>query len=147
MPSSLRVPLFPPAPDPVTGPAKRPVARSLLRGLRQRCPKCGIGAAMEGYLRVREHCPHCAEPLGLIHADDGPAYFTMLVSGHVVVPLVLIVEQQWHPPLVPMMVAAVAAMGLLIWRLLPRMKGAVLGLMWALRLNGDEVQGDIERHG
>ncbi|MDO8606826.1 MAG: DUF983 domain-containing protein [Phaeospirillum sp.] len=102
---------------------------------------------MEGYLRVRASCPHCAEPLGHIRADDGPAYFTMLISGHVVVPLVLMAEQRWHPPMVPLMVVSVAGMSLLIWRLLPRVKGAMLGLIWALRLKGDEIQGDINRHG
>lgn len=142
MPQRLRVPLVPPSPL-----VKRSVARALLRGLCQRCPNCGIGPSMEGYLRIRDSCPHCHEPLGLIHADDGPAYFTLLISGHVVVPLVLVAEQQWQPPLVLMMVVAVAVLCLLIWRLLPRVKGAVLGLMWALRLKGDEVQGDLDRHG
>lgn len=143
MPQHLHIPLTQPA----DGPAKRSIPRALLRGLLRRCPKCGIGSSMEGYLRVRACCPHCAEPLGHIRADDGPAYFTLLISGHVVVPLVLIAEQQWHPPLVPMMAMAVAGLCLVIWRLLPRVKGAVLGLMWALRLKGDEVQGDLERHG
>lgn len=139
-----RLPLSQPVPAPG---AKRPVARSLLRGLLRRCPNCGVGTVLEGYLRVRECCPHCAEPLGHIRADDGPAYFTMLISGHVVVPLVLVIEQTWQPPMVPLMIGAVGGMGVLIWRLLPRIKGAVLGLMWALRLKGDEVQGDPERHG
>ena len=146
MPSPVPVPLCGPVPSDAA-PARRPIARSLLRGLRRRCPNCGIGAVLEGYLTVRSCCPHCREPLGQMRADDGPAYFTMLVSGHVMVPLVLVAEQVWHPPLVPLMVAAVVVMALLIWRLLPRMKGAVLGLMWALRLRGDEVQDDIERHG
>ena len=140
----LRPPPCRPAPEPG---AERLVARSLLRGLLRRCPNCGVGTVLEGYLRVRDHCPHCAEPLGHIRADDGPAYFTMLISGHVVVPLVLVVEQTWQPPMAPLMIGAVAGMSLLIWRLLPRIKGAVLGLMWALRLKGDEVQGDPESHG
>ncbi|MBI3444699.1 MAG: DUF983 domain-containing protein [Magnetospirillum sp.] len=125
----------------------RPIPRSLWRGFRQLCPACGIGASMEGYLGVRGACAHCGEKLGHIKADDGPAYFTVLVAGHVTVPLVLAAEQAWHPHMAVLMVAALSGLGLLIWRLLPRMKGAVLALMWALGLKGDEVQGDVEGHG
>lgn len=123
----------------------RPILRSILRGARDRCPACGgRDAVLEGYLRIRPACPHCGEPFGHIKADDGPAYFTVLVAGHVTVSLALAVEQAWHPPLEVQMAAGVILLGLLIWRLLPRMKGAVLGLMWAHRLKGDEVQGDLD---
>ena len=134
---------------PLVGPAKphRPIPLALWRGFRQRCPNCGVGSSMEGYLGVRASCPHCGESLGHIKADDGPAYFTVLIAGHVMVSSVLVAEQAWHPDMVVMMVVALAGLGLLIWRLLPRVKGAVLGLMWALGLKGDEVQGDVDRHG
>ncbi len=141
MPQRHRVPISPLEPA-IALPVKRSIPTSIFRGLLQRCPNCGIGASMEGYLRIREACPHCDEALGHIRADDGPAYFTMLISGHVVVPLVLIVEQVWHPPLYPLIAVAVLGMVGLIWQLLPRIKGAVLGLMWALGLKGDEVQGE-----
>lgn len=145
MPHRLRVPICRPAPvppDPVPRPPRRRVAGALLRGLFRRCPRCGIGSSMHGYLKVRESCPHCGEALGHIRADDGPAYFTMLIAGHVVVPLTLLAEQMWHPPPEATLSVAVLGMAGLIWWLLPRVKGAVLGLMWALGLKGDEVQGD-----
>ncbi len=85
--------------------------------------------------------------LGHIRADDGPAYFTVLVVAHIMVPAALVVERHWHPPLVPDLSAAILAAAMLIWQLLPRIKGAVVGLMWALGLSGDELQGDIDRHG
>lgn len=151
MPHRLRVPVCKPAPPPANLPLdaghRRSIAQSLWRGVRQLCPRCGVGGSMEGYLGIRAVCPHCGERLGHIKADDGPAYFTMLIAGHIVVPLVLAAEQAWHPPLELQMAVAVSGLGLLIWRLLPRVKGAVLGLMWAHGLKGDEVQGDVERHG
>ncbi|WP_050750651.1 DUF983 domain-containing protein [Paramagnetospirillum magneticum] len=151
MPHRLRVPVCKPAPPPADLPPEegggRPIALSIWRGARRLCPRCGVGMIMEGYLGIRAACPHCGERLGHIRADDGPAYFTVLVAGHVVVPLTLAAEQAWHPPLEVQMVVALSGLGLLIWRLLPRMKGAVLGLMWAHGLKGDEVQGDVERHG
>ena len=151
MSQRLRVPACKPVPPPANLPAdqehRRPIALSIWRGVRQLCPRCGVGQSMVGYLGIRSACSYCGERLGHIKADDGPAYFTMLIAGHVVVPLTLAAEQAWHPPLEVQMVVAVSGLGLLIWRLLPRVKGAVLGLMWAHGLKGDEVQGDVERHG
>lgn len=96
---------------------------------------------------MRRACPVCGERLGHIRADDGPAYFTVLVVAHIMVPLSLLAEQRWQPPVVPHILAAVALGSVLIWQLLPRIKGAMVGVMWALRLRGDEVQGDVDRHG
>lgn len=115
---------------------------ALLRGLRRRCPKCGIGSYRIGYLTVADHCAHCGERLGHIRADDGPAYFTILVVGHIVVPGALMVEQAWAPPLEAFVAGALLVTCLLIWLLLPSIKGGMVGIMWALKLKGDEVHGD-----
>jgi uncharacterized protein (DUF983 family) len=126
---------------------RRSIVNAILRGLLRRCPNCGVGPALEGYLKVRAACPCCGEPLGHIRADDGPAYITVLLVGHIVVPLSLVAEQRWQPPVVPHMIAAALLAALLVWRVLPRVKAAVLGLMWALRLDGAERQGDPDKHG
>jgi len=115
---------------------------SILRGLRKRCPRCGVGRCLRGYLTVAESCPHCGERLGHIRADDGPAYFTILVAGHIVVPGALWVEQHYAPPLVPFTIGALVVTALLIWLLLPCFKGAMVGLMWSLKLSGGERHGD-----
>lgn len=132
---------------PESGVRKGPAWPAMMRGLRRRCPNCGIGPSLEEYLKVRAACPHCGEKLGHIRADDGPAYITVLLVGHIVVPASLWAEQAWHPPVVPHTFLAVVAACLLIWQLLPRVKGAMVGLMWALGLRGDEVQGDPDKHG
>lgn len=126
--------------------AVSPRARSILtaigRGLCRRCPRCGVGHCLRDYLTVVDHCRHCGEKLGHIRADDGPAYFTVLLAGHMVVPGVLLVEQEWAPPLVPFVIAALVVTALLIWALLPVCKGGVVGLMWALNLHGGEMHHD-----
>ena len=126
---------------------KRSILNAVLRGCLRRCPRCGVGPSLRNYLTVREACPHCGEPLGHIRADDGPAYITVLLVGHIVVPLSLIAEKEWHPPVVPHMIVAALLTVALIWQLLPRVKGAMLGLLWALHLHGAERQGDTEKHG
>lgn len=123
------------------------MVNAILRGLLRRCPNCGVGPSLDGYLKVHAACTHCGEPLGHIRADDGPAYLTVLLVGHIVVPLSLVAEQKWQPPVVPHMIVAAVVAAVLIWQLLPRLKGAMLGLMWALDLHGSERQGDPEKHG
>jgi uncharacterized protein (DUF983 family) len=118
----------------------RPVGRSLARGLARSCPACGIGRSFKGYLTLVESCASCGVALGRIRADDFPPYVTMFIVGHLVVPLVLMVERQWAPALWLQLAVWPALSLALALLLLPRIKGAIVGLMWALRLRGDERQ-------
>ncbi|MGE5546005.1 MAG: DUF983 domain-containing protein [Solirubrobacterales bacterium] len=141
----IRIPEAGPLPPPSPyhpPPLDRSKRRAIWRGFLRRCPRCGIGSVLAGYLTVAPKCEYCGEPLGHIRADDGPAYFTVLIVGHVVVPATLWIEQTWSPPLIPHIAGALVATSLLIWQLLPSVKGAMVGLMWSLGLKGDERQGD-----
>lgn len=124
----------PAAPRPATGTAVR-------RGLRRRCPNCGIGASFRSYLTLNEACDHCGEPLGHIRADDFPPYITILVVGHLIVPMVLMVEQFYAPSMALQLALWPALTLALTLAGLPIVKGGVVGLMWSLRLRGDEKQG------
>ncbi|NNF92843.1 MAG: DUF983 domain-containing protein, partial [Boseongicola sp.] len=63
--------------------AERPVRGAMLRGWKRRCPRCGQGPMMKSYLKVRDACPVCDQELDAHHrADDGPAYLTILIVGH-----------------------------------------------------------------
>ncbi len=91
---------------------------------------------LRGYLKVRDACPVCAEPLHHHRADDGPAYLTILIVGHLMAPLLLFVFTHWRPePLVLASVFSVGTVGLSLF-LLPRLKGALVGLQWAKRMHG-----------
>ena len=57
----------------------RPLLASVLRGLRGTCPRCGEGALFHKYLKVNPACPACGHDLDRYPADDGPAYFTILL--------------------------------------------------------------------
>ena len=49
------------------------------------------------FLKVADHCPACGEALHHQRADDAPAYFVILIVGHIVVPIVLAVEIAFAP--------------------------------------------------
>ena len=114
----------------------RPSWRAMRCGFRRRCPQCGQGALFDGYLKVADQCPICHAALYHHRADDGPAYLTILVVGHVVVPLMHVTFTRLRPdPLVLATVFCVVAVALSLY-LLPRLKGAVVGLQWARRMYG-----------
>lgn len=114
----------------------RPLGPALLHGWRKRCPNCGIGAMMHGFLKVRETCEICGEELHHHRADDAPAWATILIVGHVVVALLLFVEVRFAPPLwVHWAIWPALTLGMSIW-LLPRIKGMVVAMQWARRMHG-----------
>lgn len=109
-------------------PADAPLGQTLLRGWRGRCPRCGEGGLFRAYLKVREECPVCAQSFRGLRADDGPAYVTILIAGHLAVPLIYF-GAEWDSPLLAVLsVSAVVLAGSLV--LLPRVKGAFLGVLW-----------------
>jgi uncharacterized protein (DUF983 family) len=115
---------------------RRPVLKAMLRGARLRCPNCGSRTLFASYLRVSSRCGACGEELHHHRADDAPPYFTMLITGHIVVPLLMTVELVYGPPVwlhLLIWLPLTVALSLL---LLPVVKGAIVGLQWALRMHG-----------
>ena len=122
-------------PADLADPEARPVGRAMMRGWRMRCPCCGAGPLLRGYLSVRESCPVCNEALHHQRADDGPAYLTILIVGHLMAPLILWSFMAWRPdPLILATVFAVGTVGLSLL-LLPRLKGVMVGIKWAKRMH------------
>ena len=114
----------------------RPIFASMLRGAARKCPACGVGAMFRRYLKVADACPHCGEELHHHRADDAPAYFTIVIVGHIVVGLVLAVEIAYRPALWVHAALWLPLTVILTLVLLPMVKGALVGLQWALRMHG-----------
>lgn len=114
----------------------RSVQGAILRGLMLRCPACGQGSLFRAYLKVRDACPHCAEELHHHRADDAPPYFTILIVGHIVIGGVLALEQALSPADWIQAAVWLPLTVLLSVLILPRVKGALVGLQWALRMHG-----------
>lgn len=110
------------------------IPTALGRGLLGRCPICGVAPLFAGFLRVRDVCPHCTAPVGLARADDAPPYFTILITGHVVVPLMLLLERAQQPPDWVMAAIFVPLTLVVALGLLRPIKGATVGLMLMLNL-------------
>lgn len=114
----------------------RPFWPSVWRGWKGHCPSCGKGPMLKGYLKVRDTCPVCAEELHHHRADDGPAYLTILIVGHLLAPILGFAYATWRPePWTMVTIFSIGTVGLSLY-LLPRLKGAFVALQWAKRMHG-----------
>ncbi len=117
-------------------PDERPLKPALIRGFCLRCPNCGTGRIMSGYLGIQRTCPDCGEEFYHHRADDGPAYLTILIVGHLLGPLILWAFVEYRPD--PWVLVAIFSVGTIILSLalLPRLKGAFVALQWSRRMHG-----------
>jgi uncharacterized protein (DUF983 family) len=124
---------------------KRDVWGAMKRGFRGRCPRCGEGKLFRAFLKVDNNCSVCGLDFTPHRADDLPAYLVIVIVGHIMVPIVLLVETNYS-----------LSVALQLWIYLPLtlaasllllqpVKGAVVGMQWALRMHGfdENATGDI----
>ena len=115
---------------------KRDVWLAVKRGFRGRCPRCGEGKLFRAFLKVDNSCSVCKLDFTPHRADDLPAYLVIVIVGHLVVPTALIIETDYSPPVWLQLAIYLPLTLILSLALLQPVKGAVVGLQWALRMHG-----------
>jgi uncharacterized protein (DUF983 family) len=114
----------------MTEPVYYPRLSPFSTGLACRCPRCGKGALFRGYLTVAERCSACGLDLRKADSGDGPAVFIIFILGFLVVPLALIVELRFEPPMwLHMTIWPVVIIGGALALLRP-MKGVMIALQY-----------------
>ena len=115
---------------------KRDVWTAMKRGFLCRCPRCGEGKMFRAFLKVDDQCPVCALDFTPHRADDLPAYLVIVIVAHIVVPAVLWIETNYSPEIWLQMAIYLPFTFIASIGLLQPVKGAVVGLQWALRMHG-----------
>jgi uncharacterized protein (DUF983 family) len=116
-----------------------PLRRSVFRGVAGHCPACGKAPLFWRYLKVNGRCESCDTDLSRYPADDGPAYLTILLIGHLVVAPMLFFPIVWqaNPAYsLPIILTLLAAFTLAI---LPRIKGGWIGMMYSLGVKNTDA--------
>lgn len=114
----------------------RPVLPAMARGMRLRCPACGEGKMFSGYLKTVHACENCGQELHHHRADDAPPYFTITIVGHIIITAMLAVEIAYRPAIwIHMVLWLPLTLVMSLW-MLPPVKGALVGLQWALYMHG-----------
>ena len=108
----------------------------LMRGMMGRCPACGEGKLFRAFVKVADRCNVCGEDLHHHRADDFPAYLTIFLVGHLVVPIAMYVEIAYQPSYwlhtflwAPMVI--ILSIGLL-----QPIKGMIVALQWHMGMHG-----------
>jgi len=134
---SLPVKVWTSGPAPL---ARRDVWASIKRGFRGRCPRCGEGKLFRAFLKVDSNCSVCDLDFTPHRADDLPAYLVIVIVGHIVVPTALLIETNFAPPVALQLAIYLPFTFIASLLLLQPVKGAVVGIQWALRMHGfDEL--------
>jgi uncharacterized protein (DUF983 family) len=110
-----------------------PLFTAIGRGLLGHCPACGKGRIFKGFLKVADACLECGAPLGLARADDAPPYFTILLVGHIVIPLLFVVDRLAWPLWVMSAIFLPLTLALTMGLIRP-IKGGTVGLMLNLNM-------------
>jgi uncharacterized protein (DUF983 family) len=115
---------------------RRSLWRAMRRGFLCRCPNCGAGRLFRGYLKPVEACAACGEDLSHQRADDAPPYFTIVVVGHVIVPVMAAVFFATELSVMTHLAIWLPLTLAMTLALLRPIKGALIGLQWALYMHG-----------
>ena len=96
------------------------------RGFAKKCPNCGKFPIFLSYIKTHRKCKNCGIKFSEYRSDDGPAYCTIFLVGHILIPTILLIEKNFSPPVLLQMFFWPALTILLCLWLLPRVKGAFL---------------------
>ncbi|WP_274424514.1 DUF983 domain-containing protein [Chelativorans sp. YIM 93263] len=126
-----------------TGQRQRPVFEAMQRGFLGSCPHCGQGRLFRAYLKTVESCSGCDEEMHHHRADDLPAYLVIAIVGHIVVAGFMAVEVATAWPSWLHLSIWVPITIIMSLALIGPIKGAVVGLQWALRMHGFGGEKDV----
>lgn len=115
-----------------------------MRGVRNRCPSCGEARLFPRFLKPVETCPVCAQDWSRQQADDFPAYLSILLTGHLTAPVIIVlVSKSGLPTWVIGAILVTMVLALSIALIQPS-KGAVMALLWKLGVNGNPTANRAE---
>jgi len=101
-----------------------------LRAIAGRCPCCGGAPLFRAYLKQVDNCSACGEKFGAIRADDAAPWLTILIVGHIFLPLMLYFQTGSSVPAwVTASLWSAVFIGLSL-AILPRAKGLFIAILW-----------------
>ena len=113
-----------------------PTRTAAVRALLGRCPCCGQGKLFASYLKQVEHCAICGESFGQIRADDAAPWLTIIIVGHIFLPLAFLVNMAALMPEGAVVLFWASLFALLSLLVLPRAKGLFIAILWLTRAPG-----------
>ena len=119
--------------------AGRNVGLSLLEGHSRKVPALWARSPVCAFLKVDDHCSVCRLDFTGHLGDNLPAYLVIVTVGQVFVPVVLWTAVDYAPSLAFERGIYLPILALASISIPQRVKGAVMGLQWSLKMDGFSV--------
>ncbi|QGM45422.1 DUF983 domain-containing protein [Methylocystis heyeri] len=112
------------------------LAETLWKGAKLTCPRCGEGKLFSSYLKRKDACDACGESFLGLDADDGPAWLTIGIVAHIVIPLLWLLERDGSLSYgTEFAILAAVTIGATLLTL-PFAKGLFIAALWRIRRDG-----------
>lgn len=109
---------------------------AMRRGMGGTCPRCGGARLFRAFLKPVDRCALCGQDWTLHAADDFPPYVAILVTGHIMAPVMILLGSSPVMPTWALVLIAVILASVMLMGLLQPAKGAIIGLQWWLGMHG-----------
>jgi uncharacterized protein (DUF983 family) len=110
--------------------------QAILRGIRCGCPRCGEARLFDKWLKPKSSCPGCVIDWSPQRADDFPAYIAIIVTGHLLAPLIIGLAMDFDLGPAAMFAIIVPLAVVMMLGMLQPAKGAVIAAQWWFGLHG-----------
>lgn len=125
-----------PEPAPAADPDHVKAVTAMKRGFLGHCPACNQGRLFGRFLKVTDRCEACGTEFHHHRADDLPPYLVIFIVGHLIGYGILMTETRMEMPMWVHLAVWPALTLVLCLALLQPVKGAVVGLQYALGMHG-----------
>ncbi len=113
-------------------------AQAALRGAFNRCPSCAGERLFSRFLKPMSHCSACGQNWAHQQADDFPAYLAILITGHLLAPVIIALVNHTDLPVWALMTLIMASALVLMLGMLQPAKGAIIAIQCWLGMHGFE---------
>jgi uncharacterized protein (DUF983 family) len=113
---------------------------AMVRGARNRCPRCNEAKLFLRFLKPIPACPACGQDWTHQRADDFPAYVSIFVTGHMMAPLIIALVRDTDLSVAALMAIILPLAMLLMIGLLQPAKGTIIALQWWFGMHGFEKE-------
>ncbi len=106
------------------------------RGVLGKCPRCARGPLFRKWLKSVDACAACDQNWMHQRADDLPAYIAILVTGHVLAPILIALTLDFALSPLTIVALTIPPAVILVLAMLQPAKGAVIAVQWWHGLHG-----------
>ena len=113
---------------------------TLKHGFFNLCPACGEGRLLRKYTAPHKSCSHCELNYAPLRADDGPAWATILIAGHLTMPVVFWVLDLGLDNMVIEISICITFILFISALILPRAKGIFMAIIWLMHIKKNQTE-------